>query len=102
MTVAVFISLLPLFSTVTGLCVEGLKKILDEKKIKYSTNLVACIVSVVIGIGGTATFYILNNTPFTLANIVCMIVMGVATALCAMVGYDKVVQTISQFKTKEE
>lgn len=102
MTVAVFISLLPAFATITSLCVEGLKKILDEKKIKYSTNLVACIVSCVIGVGGTATFYILNNTPFTIANIACMVVMGVATALCSMVGYDKVVQTISQFKMKEE
>lgn len=101
MTITLFISLLPAFATITSLCVEGLKKILDEKKIKYSTNLVACIVSCVIGIGGTATFYILNNTPFTLANVVCMIVMGAATALCAMVGYDKVVQTINQFKSKE-
>lgn len=101
MTIALFISLLSAFSAIASLCVEGLKKILNEKKIKYSTNLVACITSCVIGIGGTATFYILSNIAFNLSNIVCMVVMGIATSLCAMVGYDKVIQTISQFKKED-
>ncbi len=100
MTVATFITLLTLFSAVTGLIVEAVKKILDEKKKNYSSNILACIVACVVGIGGTCVYYVFMNIPFTAINIICMVIMGVASAVGAMVGYDKVIQTIGQFKNR--
>ena len=56
--------------------------------------MIACIV----GIGGTAIYYVLAGVAFTSVNVICMILMGLATAIGAMVGYDKVIQTIKQFQ----
>lgn len=99
MTVAMFITMMTGFSTLTGLFVQGIKKILDEKERKYSANLLACIVGCIVGIGGTAAYYAIGSIAFTTINVVCMVLMGVAVSLGAMVGYDKVVQMISQFRS---
>lgn len=96
MTVTLFIALLTVFATITSVCTEGVKKIINELNITYASNLLASIIACVVGIGGTAVYYILFSVAFTPANIVCMILMGVATAFGAMVGYDKVVQAIEQ------
>lgn len=100
MNITLFITLLASFSAITGLCTEGCKKILDEVKISYSSNIVAFIIACVVGISGTAIYYIINAIEFNAVNIVFMILMGFACSLCAMVSYDKVVQTIMQLKTK--
>lgn len=100
MTVTLFITLLTTFSFITGFAVEAVKKVLTDKKVSYSSNALACIVAGVVGVGGTAAYYALTNIGFTTGNVVCMVLMGVAVALGAMVGYDKVIQTIKQFKTK--
>lgn len=96
MTVTMFIALLTMFATVTSICTEGVKKILNELNVAYASNLLASIIACVVGIGGTAVYYILFGVAFTPSNVVCMILMGVATAFGAMVGYDKVVQAIEQ------
>ncbi len=100
MTVALFISLVTVFATVTGLATEAIKKILDGKGIKYASNIVACIVAAIVGIGGTAAYYAICGIPWTAANIVCMILMGFAVAVGSMVGYDKVTQAIKQIASK--
>ena len=96
MNVTLFIALLAVFSTVTSICTEGVKKILNEMNVAYASNLLASIIACIVGIGGTAAYYILFGVAFTPANIVFMILMSVATAFGAMVGYDKVVQAIEQ------
>lgn len=101
MTISLFATLFAAFSVITGLCVEGIKKILIEKEIKYSANLLACIVAAIVGIGGTAIFYVLESVSFSAINIATMIVMGIAVAIGSMVGYDKVIQTVEQFKIKK-
>lgn len=100
MTVALFITLVTVFATVTGLATEAVKKILDSKAITYASNIVASIIAAIVGIGGTAAYYIISGVPFTAANIVCMILMGVAVAVGSMVGYDKVTQAIAQITRK--
>lgn len=97
MTVAMFLTLFAAFATATGLVVQGIKSILDEHGKTYSSNLLACIVGCVIGIGGTAVYYVLTAIPFDTTNVVFMILMGGAVALGAMVGYDKIVQMVKQF-----
>lgn len=100
MTVTMFITLLTVFATATSVCTEGIKKILNELNVTYASNLLASAIACIVGIGGTAVYYVLFGMPFTAANVVCMILMGVATAFGAMVGYDKVVQAIEQIAKK--
>ena len=101
MDVTLFIALLTAFSAITSLCTEGFKKLLDGIGIYYSSNVLAFLVACIVGAGGTGVYYILNSIEFTMANIVfmvLMVLMGLATSMTAMVGYDKVVQTITQIK----
>lgn len=98
MTLTLFITLFAAFSTATGFITESVKRVLDEKAIKYSANLIAVIVACVTGIGGTAAYYGLQFIPFNASNIICMVLMGIAVAVGSMVGYDKVTQLIEQVK----
>lgn len=98
MSTTLFITLLTVFSTVTSICTEGCKKILDNNNISYSSNILAFIVAFIVGIGGTGFYYVLNSVEFSVVNVAFMILMGVATAFGATVGYDKVIQTVEQLK----
>lgn len=98
MNITLFIALLTMFSAVTSIITEGCKKMLDGTTISYSSNILAFIVACVVGIGGTGVYYVLNSIEFNTVNIVCMLLMGLATSIGAMVGYDKVIQTIAQLK----
>lgn len=98
MSVTLFITLLTIFSTITSICTQGCKKILDELNVAYASNIVAFIIACVVGIGGTAIYYILCSVEFNIINVVCMILMGLATSFGAMIGYDKVVQAIDQLR----
>lgn len=98
MTFALFITLLTVFSTVTGVFTEAVKKLLADTKFVVPSNILAFVVACVVGIGGTGAYYVLNSIEFTSVNILCMVLMGIATSLGAMVGYDKVIQTITQIK----
>lgn len=101
MTVSLFVTLLTAFSLISSICTEGVKKILDSINVKYSSNILVCIVACVIGIGGTGVYYSFASIPFTAINVICMVLMGLASSMGAMVGYDKVVQTIKQIMEKE-
>ena len=102
MSVSLFLMLLTMFSAITGICTEGVKNLLNDRKIEFSSNALAFIIACIVGIGGTAIYYILCNIPFAVNNVVCMILMGIASAMGAMVGYDKVVQAIKQFGAMQE
>lgn len=98
MNVTLFIALLTMFSAITGVITEGCKKLLNDIEMSYSSNILAFIVACFVGVGGTGVYYILNSIEFNIINVVCMILMGLATSIGAMVGYDKVIQTIGQLK----
>ncbi len=100
MTVTMFIMLLTAFSTLTGLCTECIKKLLDEQNVTYASNLLASIVGLIVGICGTAVYYVIAAIPFSVVNIVCAVLMGIASAIGAMVGYDKLMQMLKQLVEK--
>lgn len=100
MTISMFLILLSAFSLIVGLIVQALKKLLDESGWHYSSNIVACIVAAIVGICGTAVYYDLAGIEFSTTNVICMVLMGLATAVGSMVGYDKVIQTIKQISFK--
>lgn len=85
-------------SLVTNITVEGLKKILDSSNKSYSANVLAVIISVIIALAISVGYMIMNDITFTAKVIVETVVLMYLSFLTATVGYDKVVQMISQIK----
>lgn len=103
MTINFLITALLGISTLTGLVVEGLKKLLDGTKIKYSSNILAVIVSIVISLVSSVIYLCVNKVPFDSTVVVEVIVLMFLSFLVSTVGYDKVVQTLKQMPlTKNE
>ena len=95
MTTTTFLMLLSAFSVLSGLVTEGIKKLISDKA-NMSYNIIALIVSLIIGGVGCAIYYQLNAIPFDINNVIYMILMGLASGLCSMVSYDKLNQCIEQ------
>ena len=95
MTTTTFLMLLSAFSVLSGLVTEGIKKLISDKA-NMSYNVIALVVALVIGGAGSAVYYQLNAIPFDVNNVIYMILMGLASGLCSMVGYDKLKQCIEQ------
>ena len=105
MTVTLFISMLTLGAGISSLLTEAIKKAYTNAGKEYSANMVALINAIVVGCGGTAILYMLQAVPWTVNNILCLILMGVAVWIASMIGYDKVIQLLKQLAdntTKEE
>jgi hypothetical protein len=99
-SIDIFLIGLLITSALTGLATEAIKKILVEHGATYRANtlagIVAIILSACIGIG----YVILSDLNFSAHIIVCLLAQAGLSWLCAMVGYDKVIQTIKQFTSK--
>ena len=98
MTVEIFLILLAILASVTSLVTEAVKMLLDSLKVTYTSNVVVLWVAVAVGGLGMAAFYMLNGYAWTSFEIICIALMIVANWLSAMLGYDKIKQTIKQFK----
>lgn len=96
MTVTLFITILTLGAGVTSLLTEAIKKAYENAHKDYSANLIALVDAIVVGMGGTAVNYMLLGIPWTVNNIICMVLMAVCVWIGSMVGYDKLVQLIGQ------
>ena len=86
----------------TSLTTEAIKKILDGEEKKYSSNIIASVASVVYAVGISIAWMIMTETAFTPQIGVYMVALVLLSFLCATLGYDKVMQTISQIKRIEE
>lgn len=89
-------------STLTGLTTEAVKKILTERKVNYYANTLTGIVAVILSVIAGVCYFAATGTGFTAQAIVYIVAMTFASWLCAMVGYDKVVQIITQVKTSKK
>ena len=98
MTFEIFIVLLAVFSVFTSLISEAVKLFLESLKINYASNLSVLGASVFVGGIGTVCAYLFMAIHFSTVNIVCIFLMILANWLVAMLGYDKVVQAITQLK----
>lgn len=96
MTVTLFISLFTLGSMLCGLITEAVKTAYKNAGKEYSANVIALIDALVVGGLGTATAYMLLGIEWSVNNIICLVLMCVLIWLGAMVGFDKVLQTIGQ------
>lgn len=87
-------------SALTGLVTEAIKKIIAERNATYRANTLAGLVSLVLSAVVGTGYILLSGIGFTTQVIVYLIALFFMSWLCAMVGYDKVMQTISQFKSQ--
>lgn len=92
----IFAIMLLVISTLTGLVTEAVKKMCDERGTRTKPNttagVIALILSVVIGVA----YIIFTGGAFTAQAIITIIALVFLSWLCAMLGYDKVVQTLTQ------
>ena len=101
MTTTTFLMLLSSFSVLSGLVTEGIKKLISDKA-NMSYNIIALVVALVIGGAGSAVYYQLNAIPFNLDNIIYLVLMGLASGLCSMVGFDKIKEAVEQIVGKKD
>lgn len=94
----IFLMLLLVVSVLTSLCVEGIKKLLDERGKTYYSNTLAGISSVVLSVFVGIAYVILVQATLNIQMAVYLIALILLSWLCAMVGYDKVMQAISQIR----
>lgn len=98
MNLEVFLMMLMAVSIITGLVTEALKKALDEYGKVYKSNILAGAVSVVLSVLTGAGYLIMVEAKFNAKMAVILIALILLSWLSAMVGYDKVMQAISQIK----
>ena len=97
MTLEYFLLLLMIVSIFTGLVTEGIKKLLEESKKTYKANFlagVAVVLSVLVGSG----YIVLMDAQINSKMAVYLIALILLSWLSAMVGYDKVIQSLGQIK----
>lgn len=86
--------LLMVCSVLTGLIVEAIKKMGDIKK----PNVTACIVSIIVGAIVPFGYILYNNIALDANAVMYIVSLIILSWLCAMLGYDKVIQTLTQIK----
>jgi hypothetical protein len=90
-------------SLVTNLTVEGIKKLLNKTTIKYSSNVLAAVVAVLMSCAVCVIYLIMNDVAFTLKVGVEVCILMYLSFLTSTAGYDKVIQMIQQIRdTKED
>jgi VIT1/CCC1 family predicted Fe2+/Mn2+ transporter len=99
MSLEIFLLGLLIVSTLTGLVTEAIKNLLDEHKKNYYANTLAGFVAVVLSVMIGAAYVILAGAALNAQMAVYLIALIFLSWLSAMVGYDKVMQAIAQFKT---
>lgn len=90
------LSALALISVLTSLTVEAIKKILNEKKVEYSSNLLAVIVSTILTVALCVGYTLYFGEPFTIQKVIVMIALTFLSFLSATVSFDKVKQALQQ------
>lgn len=95
-----FIGLL-IVSTMTSLFTEAIKKWLQERNKTVHANALAGYVAIVLSVGIGIAYIIITEATINAKMVVFLIALMLLSWLAAMVGYDKVMQAISQFKNKE-
>ena len=98
MTLEIFLLILLIVSTLTGLATEAIKKWLQARDKNYYANALAGYVAIVMSVAVGAGYIVLVQAVFNAQMAVYLIALVFLSWLSAMVGYDKVVQAISQFK----
>lgn len=99
-TFDIFLLGLMAVSVLTGLVTQAVKKIMDERNATYRANTIAGIVAAILSAGVGIGYVLIAGIAFTAQIIVYIVALIFMGWLCAMVGYDKVVETIKNYIKK--
>lgn len=102
MPISFLTTALLIVSVITNLTVEGIKKLLDRTKVKYSSNVLAAILSVLIACAVSVIYLVMTDTVFTMKIGVEIVVLMYLGFLISTVGYDKVIQMLKQIQSVKE
>lgn len=102
MPISFLTTALLIVSVITNMTVEGIKKLLDETTVKYSSNVLAAILSVLIACAVSVIYLIMTDTVFTMKIGVEIVVLMYLGFLVSTVGYDKVLQMLKQIQSVKE
>ena len=91
-----FLTLLTILAAVNAAIVQAIKTGLNADGVKYSSNAIAGITAVAVGVAGFLIWMVLNDTRIEPKSISFMIMMVVAVWMSSMLGFDKVKQLIQQ------
>ena len=89
-------------SLFTNLTVEGIKKLLNGTTVKYSSNILAAVVSALIAIAVSVVYMIMGDIVFTVKIGVEIVVLVYLSFLTSTVGYDKIIQAIKQIQSNKQ
>lgn len=89
-------------SLFTNLTVEGIKKLLNGTTAKYSSNILAAVVSALIAIAVSVVYMIMGDIVFTVKIGVEIVVLVYLSFLTSTVGYDKIIQAIKQIQSNKQ
>ena len=78
--------------------VEAVKKFIGDK-FHHSSNVLAGITAVVLSTIVRIFYCVMANVAFNSHIVIILIALVFLSWLCAMVGYDKVIQAITQIKS---
>jgi len=101
MTIEIFLMMLLACSILTTLTVEAIKKMFTDGESRKA-NIVAAVVAIVLAVAITIIYAIMFTVTVNAQYIVMIITLCYLSWLCAMVGYDKVVQAIAQITGKNK
>lgn len=102
MPISFLTTALLIVSVITNLTVEGIKKLLDRTKVKYSSNVLAAVLSILIACAVSVIYLIMTDTVFTMKIGVEIVVLMYLGFLISTVGYDKVIQMLKQIQSVKE
>lgn len=86
-------------STLTGLVVQAIKAMLAEnhivmKKPNTVAGIVAIVLAALLGVG----WVLYTGAVWSVQLVLLLVALAFLSWLCAMLGYDKVMQTLAQLK----
>ena len=99
MPISFMTSALLAVSLLTNLTVEGVKKLLDENKKSYSSNVLAAIFSMILSVGVCLVYLVMYDISFSIKIGIEIMVLMYLGFLVSTVGYDKVLQMLKQIQT---
>lgn len=100
MSISFLTTALLIVSVITNLTVEGIKKTLKGTKVKYSSNILAAIISILVACAVSVIHLIMTDTVFTMKIGVEIIVLMYLGFLVSTVGYDKVFRILKQIQNR--
>lgn len=98
----IFLAGLLIISTLTGLTTEAIKKILTDLKANFHSNILSGVIAIVLAASVGIAYIIVSGIGFTTPTIIYLVALAFISWLCAMVGYDKVIQVIKQLKNEQK